>query len=81
MTTPVSVYRNGTWIHYDVSETATSIWTESLKLRVASVYATAITKGISKQRSIVLAECYANKVLYGVTYTSQIEEELKLLLI
>jgi hypothetical protein len=81
MTSPISVYRNGIWIHYDVSETATSIWTESLKLRVASIYATAITKGISKQRSIVLAECYANKVLYGVTYSQQLEEDVKSLIV
>ena len=77
----IPVFRNGTWIHYEIPETGTSIWTNSLKLKAASVYATAITKGFSKQKSLVLTECCINKLLYGVTYTKQIEEEIKNLMV
>jgi hypothetical protein len=73
----IPVFRNGTWIHYEIPETGTSIWTNSLKFKAASVYATAITKGFSKEKSLVLTECCINKLLYGVTYTKQIEEEIK----
>jgi hypothetical protein len=73
----IPVYRNGTWIQYEISETGTSIWTSSMKLKAASFYASAITKGFSKERSIVLTECCINKLLYGVTYSKQIEEELQ----
>jgi hypothetical protein len=72
----IPVYRNGTWIHYEIPDTGTSIWSSNLKLKAASFYATAITKGFSKERSLVLTECCINKLLYGVTYSKQIEEEL-----
>lgn len=77
----LSVFREGKWIQYDVPETGTSIWTTQQKLQAASVYATAITKGFSKERSLVLSECYMNKQLYGVTYAKQIEQELQSLLV
>ena len=73
----IPVFRNGTWIHYEIPETGTSIWTNSLKLKAASFYASAITKGFSKQKSLVLTECCINKLLYGVTYTKQIEQEIQ----
>lgn len=77
----IPVYRNGTWIQFDIPDTGTSIWTTSLKLQAASLYATAITKGHSKEKSLVLAECFANKQLYGVTYIKQIEQELQTLFV
>lgn len=73
----IPVYRKGTWISYTVPEDGTALWSQSLKLKTASLYATAISKGFSHETSIVLAECYANKELYGVTYNSNIEETLK----
>jgi len=77
----IPVFRNGGWIHYDVPETGTSIWTKSLQLKAASVYATAITKGFSKERSYVLSECFINKELYGVTYSKEIEQILQTFLV
>ncbi len=73
----IPVYRNGSWIHYEIPETGTSIWSSRLKLKAASLYATAITKGFSKERSLVLTECCINKLLYGVTYSKQIEQEIQ----
>jgi hypothetical protein len=77
----IPVYRNGTWIHYEIPETGTSIWSTSMKLKAASFYASALTKGFSKERSVVLTECCINKLLYGVTYSKQIEQELQSLLV
>jgi hypothetical protein len=77
----LSVFRKGNWIQYDVPETGTSIWTTRQKLQAASVYATAICNGFSQERSVVLAECFMNKQLYGVTYSKQLEKELQSLLV
>jgi hypothetical protein len=73
----IPVFRKGTWIHYDVPEADTSLWSQSLKLKAASVYATLISMGYSKETSTVVAECFANKELYGVKYSSQIETTLQ----
>ena len=73
----IPVFRNGTWVQFDVPDAGTSIWSKSLTLQAASLYASAITKGHSKEKSLVLAECYGNKQLYGVTYSKQIETELQ----
>lgn len=76
----VPVFRNGKWISYEIpSETA--MWSQSLKLQVASVYASLINKGLSKEKSSVLAECYANKQLYGVTYSKEIEAQLQSIIV
>lgn len=72
----IPVFRKGAWISYKVPEDGTALWSQSLKLKVASLYATAIAKGYSQETSTVLAECFANKELYGVKYNSQIEETL-----
>ena len=77
----IPVFRNGTWIHYEIPDTGSSIWSTSIKLKAASVYATAITKGFSKEKSLVLTECCINKLLYGVTYMKQIEDELQSLIV
>ncbi len=73
----IPVFRKGTWIHYEVPEAGTALWSQSLKLQVASLYASAVAKGFSKEKSSVLAECYANKEVYGVTYNQSIENCLK----
>lgn len=73
----IPVFRKGAWIHYEVPEAGTALWSQSLKLQIASVYASCITKGYSKEKSIVLAECFANKEIYGVTYNTSIEQCLK----
>jgi hypothetical protein len=75
------VFRQGKWIQYDVPETGTSIWTTRQKLQAASVYATAICKGFSPEKSLVLAECFMNKQLYRVTYSKQLERELQSLFV
>ena len=73
----IPVFRKGQWIQYSPPTTGIQIWSQGLLLQVASIYATAITKGFSPEKSNVLAECYANKQLYGVEYNKQIEETLK----
>ena len=77
----IPVFRKGQWIHYTPPSAGIQLWSQSLLLQVASVYATAISKGIDPGKSSVLAECYANKQLYGVDYNPQIEASLKSLLI
>lgn len=73
----IPVYRKGDWISYTVPEDGTALWSQSLKLKVASVYATLLSLGYAKETSTVLAECFANKELYGVKYSNQIEATLK----
>lgn len=73
----IPVFRKGIWIHYDVPQSGTALWSQSLKLKAASVYATARTKGYSNEKSVVLAECFVNKELYGVSYNSTIEQCLQ----
>lgn len=73
----IPVFRKGVWISYAVPEDGTALWSQGLKLKVASIYATAISKGYSQETSTVLAECFANKELYGVKYNSQIETLLE----
>ncbi len=77
----IPVFRKGQWIHYTPPATGLQLWSQALLLQVASVYATAVTKGISLEQSCVLAECYANKQLYGVTYMKTIEDKLQSLLV
>lgn len=72
----IPVFRNGQWISYAVPE-GTVLWSNSLKLKTASVYGTLISMGYSTETSSVIAECFANKELYGVTYSSQIEATLQ----
>lgn len=73
----IPVFRKGVWISYTVPETNRNFWSQSLKLKTASVYATAITCGHSQELSTIFAECFANKELYGVKYNSQIESALQ----
>ena len=73
----IPVFRKGVWISYSVPEDGTALWSQSLKFKVASIYATAISKGYSQETSSVLAESFANKELYGVNYNSQIETLLQ----
>lgn len=75
------VFRKGTWIQYEVPSTGVEMWSQGLKLQVASVYASFISKGVSKEKSSVFAECYANKQLYGVTYNKDIETALQSILV
>lgn len=77
----IPVYRNGTWITYEIPTTETSIWTKRIQLKAASFFASAITKGISKEQSIVLTECFMNKEIYGVTYNKEIEQTIQSLLV
>ena len=77
----IPVYRNGTWIQYDVPEGATSIWTKTQQLKAASFYASAVTKGFPKERSLVLTECFINKEMYGVTYSKEIEQSIQSLFV
>jgi hypothetical protein len=73
----IPVYRNGAWIHYELPESGIALWSQSLKLQAASVYATARIQGHSPDTSSVLAECFVNKGLYGVTYNPMIEGHLE----
>lgn len=76
----IPVFRSGKWIVYE-APTDIPLWSKSLKLQVASVYASFLSKGFSKEKSSVLAECYANKQLYGVTYSKEIETQLQSLFV
>jgi hypothetical protein len=73
----IPVFRKGAWISYTVPEVNQNLWSQSLKLKTASLYATAITHGYSQETSTLFAECFANKELYGVKYNSQIETALQ----
>lgn len=75
------MYRKGKWIHYEVPESGIALWSPALKLQAASVYATAITKGFSKETSGILAEVFVNKQLYGVAYKESLETALHSLFI
>lgn len=77
----IPVFRKGHWISYRVPEDGTALWSQSLKLKVASVYATLISNGFSQETSTILAECFANKELYDVKYSSQIEATLRRLIV
>ena len=78
----IPVFRNGVWISYLVPTDLERYWSHKLKLQAASVYATAITKGYSKQESASLAEAWVNKQLYeGLTYGTQLEDKLKSFLV
>lgn len=77
----IPVFSKGQWITYTPPSSGTQLWTPRLTLQVASVYAAFVSKGISTEKSSVLAECYANKQLYGVQYNVQTEEFLKSILV
>lgn len=77
----IPVYRKGTWIHYELPESGISLWSQRLKFQAASLYATALTKGFSKETSAILAELFVNKELYGVTYNQSLESALKSLFV
>lgn len=71
----IPVFRKGKWIHVALPSTASS-WSQRQKLQAASLYATAVSNGLSPHHAGVLAECFVNKDLYGVVYTERIEEML-----
>jgi hypothetical protein len=77
----IPVFRNGMWIQYQLPKVGLEMWSNHLKLQVASLYASSIVKGNSKEKSSVLAECYANKQLYKVQYPKELEESLQELLV
>ena len=77
----IPVFRKGAWVSYMIPEDGTSLWSQSLKLKVASVYATLISIGYSNETSTIIAESFANKELYGVKYSSNIETILMKVLI
>lgn len=74
----IPVFRNGTWISYTVPTDVRSSWSKSLQLQAASVYATAISKGLQPSQSAILAEIHVNKQLYAdIQYSSHLEDRLK----
>ena len=74
----IPVFRKGTWVVYTVPSDMLTVWSKSLQLKVASVYATALEKGYNPDTSAILAECYANKELYnGIQYSKEIEFRLE----
>ena len=73
----ILVFRKGIWISYKVPHASATIWSQSLKLQAASIYATAISQGHSHETSTVFAECFVNKELFGVTYNPKIESALE----
>jgi hypothetical protein len=74
----IPVFRNGSWISYTVPSDVENLWSKSLQLQAASVYATAISKGLEPSQSAILAEIYVNKQLYAdIQYPSQLEDRLK----
>ena len=74
----IPVFRNGSWISYTVPTDVETLWSQSLQLQAASVYATAISKGLEPSQSAILAEIYVNKQLYAdIQYSLQLEDRLK----
>lgn len=78
----IPVFRKGVWIEYSVPSDVERHWNKAMKLQAASMYATAVSKGISPSQSAVLAECYVNKQMYpGVQYSKSIEDQLQSFLV
>jgi hypothetical protein len=73
----IPVYRKGSWIHYTLPDSGIALWSQSLKLQAASIYASAIVKGYSPDTSHILAESYVTKKIYGVQYNPTIERYLE----
>jgi hypothetical protein len=74
----IPVFRNGAWINYTVPTDVQNLWSKSLQLQAASVYATAISKGLQPSQSAILAEIYVNKQLYAdIQYPLHLEDRLK----
>ncbi len=78
----IPVFRKGKWIRYTVPVDGTVYWNSHQKLQAASLYATAISKGLSPSQSAVLTECYINKQLYpGLQYSKELETHIQSLLV
>jgi hypothetical protein len=74
----IPTFRKGSWIEYSVPQDVARHWNKVMKLQAASIYATAVSKGISPSQSAVLAECYVNKQMYpGLQYNKSIEDQLQ----
>jgi len=70
----IPVFQKGNWVLYTVPSEVETLWSNSLRFKVASFYATALEKGYNPDFSAMLAECYANKQLYkGLQYSKEIE--------
>jgi hypothetical protein len=74
-----AVFREGKWIEYKPSETATADprWTDVQKHLAASVYVSLLSKGVQATRAQQLSEAYVFKSLYrGLKYDKQTEQAL-----
>ena len=76
----IPVFRNGTWIQYPLPVQIDTLWSQSHQFRAASMYATALSQGVSPKESARLAECFVNKEVYPeLQYSRQIERRLDLI--
>jgi hypothetical protein len=76
-----AVFRQGKWIEYTPSVTATASadprWTDVQKHLAASVYVSLLSKGVQTTRAQQLSEAYVFKSLYpGLKYDKQTEQAL-----
>jgi hypothetical protein len=74
-----AVFRQGKWIEYTPSETATADprWTDVQKHLAASVYVSLLSKGVQATRAQQLSEVHVFKSLYpGLKYDKQTEQAL-----
>ena len=81
MSKVIPVFRKGAWIQYPIPTFVDPLWSKSNLFQAASVYATALSKGLPPSESAVLAECFVHKQVYkDLQYSRQIEKKLEGLL-
>ena len=74
-----AVFRQGKWIEYTPSITATADprWTDVQKHLAASVYVSLLSKGVQATRAQQLSEAHIFKSLYpGLKYDKKTEQAL-----
>lgn len=77
----IPVFRKGVWYSYHVKDDVPSGWLSRHSYQAASLYATAQSRGYSKEMAESLAEMYIFKQIFeGLQYQKQQEEELKALM-
>lgn len=81
MNKSLPVFRKGSWIQVPLPVVVDPLWSNSNLFQMASVYATARSKGVSPSESAVLAECFVHKQVYtDLQYSTQLEKKLRSLL-
>jgi hypothetical protein len=70
------VWSNG-WIEVTLPVGLDPLWSSADRWIYAAAYASAVARGFSQERAIVLAEAIVCKRLYEVTYDKTLEQDLR----